>query len=79
MKIVYVYCDRCKIEIKAGRHDDVADFLKNEYPGRDICAKCDLLITLSKSLSSSDLINGWAPGTSARKMLDVYDSPVSGS
>lgn len=71
MKISRKYCDRCKGEIWAG-HEDVSDFLQNQYPGMDICPDCDLLITLSSSLSASDLISGSSPGTSAKKMLDMY-------
>ncbi|MEH2331564.1 hypothetical protein [Nostoc sp.] len=72
MKIISRYCDRCNHEILDGYHDDVSDFLKNEYPGKDICADCDLLITLSNSLTKDDLISGSKPGTALKKMLVMY-------
>ena len=72
MKVIRRYCDRCNSEIFDGRNDDVSDFLANEHPGKDICADCHLLITLSNSLTSSDLISGSKPGTALKKMLERY-------
>lgn len=69
MKIFRKYCDRCKREIFGAEHDDVTDFLENQYPGKDICADCDLLITLANSLFASDLIGGLRPGTSLQRSM----------
>ncbi|MBG1263089.1 hypothetical protein [Nostoc commune] len=73
MKTFRKYCDRCKNEIIGGQHDDISDFLESQYPGKDICPDCDLLITLSTSPSASDLIAGLHPGTSLKKCLQIYD------
>jgi hypothetical protein len=66
-------CDRCSADIKLeGVRDDIADFLLDEYPGRDICPSCDLQIVLESSCAARDVEENLPRGTSIRKVFEMY-------
>lgn len=71
MKQIKTFCDRCGNQIVCGR-DDVTDFLESEYPGKDICEHCDLLIYLATQLTAVDIRDNQKFGTALQEMLDQY-------
>lgn len=65
------HCDRCHKELSFA-DESVRDFLDREYPGQDICTECDLEITLASSFAALDAKNRDKPGTTLRKMCEMY-------
>lgn len=66
-----VKCDRCNKTINLS-DEMVRDFINSQYPGKDICEDCNLIITLHKSTTTNDLIKNQPLGTTAKQMLDRY-------
>ena len=66
-------CDRCGKTISR-RDESVLDFLKEEYPGQDICPNCDIDIMLAASCARQDAKKNLSPGITAQMMLKRYES-----
>lgn len=64
-------CDRCGqiIEIYDER---IYDYLKESYPGQDICESCDIQITIVATCAKDDALNNNPPGTALRRMAENY-------
>lgn len=64
-------CDRCS-EPLSHNDESVRDFLDKQYPGRDICEKCDLQMTLAANMAAEDCMRNQRPGTALKKLAAVY-------
>ena len=64
-------CDRCGNTVQ--QHDTRAlDHINLEYPGRDICPDCFLLLELGGTLAKRDIEKGHKAGTTLRKLAKLY-------
>jgi hypothetical protein len=64
-------CNRCGKPIDLS-DEMVRDFIDSQYK-QDICECCDLEITLATTLMKKDVESNQALGTTAKKMLDLYN------
>lgn len=64
-------CDRCG-KIIEWRDERIFDYLKETYPGMDICESCDAQITIVSACAKDDALNNAKPGTALRRMAENY-------
>lgn len=65
-------CDRCGNSISQA-DQSLLDFLKKQYPNKDICPNCDIDIQLAESCARQDTFYKRKPGTTALMMLKRYE------
>lgn len=68
-------CDRCKKEIKV-IDESFQDLIDNDIDliNEDICPNCYIDICLVERGAAQDLIESNPPGTSLKRLLEIYES-----
>jgi len=69
------FCDRCGKPIKEGLDDMVLDQIERDYPNKDLCENCYGIVELSAALAKQDAIDNSPPGTTLKKMVELYNEP----